>query len=90
MGQGEKPRRAQDRELRVRLTTVAEVAAQSGIPARKELHRYVPMSSEFVTHSNQQNHCHSHWQVPWGLLGPPVCIALLKAVIKDFTVNSIM
>ena len=46
--------------------------------------------SQFVTHSNQQNHCHSDWQVPWGLLGSPVCIALLKAVIKDFTVNSIM
>lgn len=46
MGQGEKPRRAQEAGLRVRVTTVAEVAAQSGVPARKELHRYVPMGSE--------------------------------------------
>ena len=40
-GAAKKPSRAQDRELRDRETTVAEVGAQSGVRDRKELHGYV-------------------------------------------------
>lgn len=45
--------------------------------------------SQCVTHGNQHNHCHGHWQAPRGSLRPPIG-TLLTAVAKGFTVISTM